>query len=147
MRIAIGADHLGATCCLAIWHWLATRYEFENFGAVSDTEVVDYVPIAKEVSTKVASGEFEKGILICGSGIGMSICANKVKGVRAALCRDAYDASMSRRHNNANILCLGGRQTSPEDAVRIVGVWLNEKFEGGAHQERLAGITELERTP
>jgi len=143
-KIAIGADHLGWRCSLAIWDWLTDRYSFENFGVLTEMKIVDYVPIAKKVSTKVASGEFDKGILICGTGIGVSIVANKVRGIRAALCRDAYDASMSRRHNDANILCLGGRQTSPEDAVRIVEVWLNEKFEGGAHQERLDGIAEME---
>jgi len=151
LKIALGADHLGSGCALALWNWLSNwrlngrpRYEFWNLGVLTDRAIVDYVPIAKDVATKVASGEVDFGILLCGSGQGMVIAANKTRGVRAVLCHDPYSASMSRRHNDANVLCMGGRLISPEDAVRIVEVWLSESFEGGKHQERLDGIKEIE---
>ena len=108
----------------------------KDFGTF-DTESVDYVPIASKVAHGVANGEGEFGILCCGTGIGMSMAANKVQGVRAAVCSDPYCVEMTRRHNNANVLCMGGRVIDEQKAVEFVKIFLSTGFEGGRHQRRV----------
>lgn len=144
MKIAIGSDHGGFQLKETVKAYLNEKgYDIEDLGCFSG-ESVDYPDFALKVAEKVASGEFEKGILMCGTGIGISISANKVKGIRAALCHDHLTASLAARHNNANILCMGGRTTGPETAKDIVDAWLNTPFEGGRHSRRLAKITDME---
>jgi ribose 5-phosphate isomerase B len=106
---------------------------------------VDYAPIGAKVAHFVAAGNAEKGILCCGTGIGMSIAANKVKGIRAAVCDNAYCAEITRHHNNANILCLGGRVINEEQAVQFTKLFLNTPFDGGRHQRRIDEIAAIER--
>ena len=144
MRIAIGCDHGGIVLKPAVLEYLkANGYEVEDLGSY-DNERVDYPVYAKKVAEKVASGEAQKGILLCGTGIGMSIAANKVKGIRAAVLSDEFSAAACSAHNDANILCLGGRVVSPEKAVKLVDLWLTTPFEGDRHVRRLAMITELD---
>ena len=107
------------------------------------TDSCDYPVIAKKAAEKIVNGEAERGILICGTGIGMSIAANKVKGIRAAHCTDTFSAKASRAHNNSNILCLGERITGECIALDIVDVWLKSEFEGGRHQRRVSQIEDL----
>ena len=146
MKIAIGSDHAGFRLKEIVKNFLKTRnIEVEDFGTYTE-ESVDYPDYAFKVGEAVARKDFDFGILICGSGIGMSIVANKVKGVRAALCNDLYTAHVSREHNNANILCMGGRVIGEEVAKEIVSVWLNAKFEGGRHERRVNKITDYENS-
>lgn len=143
--IAIGCDHGGYALKKEIINYLNRKgLKFRDFGTFSE-ESVDYPIYAAKVAKAVVSGECDRGLLLCGTGIGISIAANKVKGIRAAACSEVYSAEMSRRHNNANILALGGRVLSPEKAVEIVDVWLNTEFEGGRHQRRVDLITEIEK--
>ncbi len=139
MTIAIGADHNGVALKEALVQSVLQGHTVRDFG-VFTRESVDYPDIAFAVARAVAAGECERGILICGTGIGMAIAANKVKGIRAATCSDVYSAKMSRRDNDANILCLGGRVVGPGLAAEIVTVWLNEPFAGGRHARRLEKI-------
>ena len=111
-------------------------YECVDVGTYS-TDSCDYPVIARAVTTKITTGEADRGILICGTGIGMSIVANKVKGIRAALCGDTFSARASRAHNNSNVLCLGERVIGINLAMDIVDIWLESKFEGGRHQRRV----------
>lgn len=137
LNIAIGSDHGGFELKEHVAVFLKEKgYEFKDFGCF-DTQSVDYPVIAREVSTAVAKGDFDKGIIVCGSGLGVCIAANKVKGIRATSCNDLYCAEMSRRHNDANILTMGGRVTSKELALEIVDLWLRTDFEGGRHQKRV----------
>ena len=146
MKIVIGSDHAGFRLKEIVKNFLKTRnIEVEDFGTYTE-ESVDYPDYAFKVGEAVARKDFDFGILICGSGIGMSIAANKVKGVRAALCNDLYTANVSREHNNANILCMGGRVIGEEVAKEIVSVWLNAKFEGGRHERRVNKITDYENS-
>lgn len=141
-KIAIGSDHGGFELKEKIVDYLKLHdFEFKDFGTFSN-ESCDYPVFAKEVALEVAKGNFNKGILICGTGIGVSIVANKVKGIRAALCFDTFCAKMSRAHNNANILCLGQRVIAQDLALEIVDVWLNSEFEGGRHEKRVEMIEE-----
>ncbi|EKE02208.1 MAG: hypothetical protein ACD_20C00411G0009 [uncultured bacterium] len=136
-EIAIGSDHGGFELKKVIISFLEKNgYKFKDFG-VYNSEPIDYPVIAKEVANQVANNTCQKGILICGSGIGVAIAANKVKGVRAATCHDTYCAKMSRAHNNANILTMGARVIGPDVALEIVKVWLESDFEGGRHQKRV----------
>ena len=123
---------------LEIYNFLLQKngYEYKDFG-VYDSEPVDYPVISKEVANKVTNGDFQMGILICGSGLGMAIAANKVKGIRAVTCHDTYSAKMSRAHNNANILTLGARVIGKDLAIDVLKTWLNTEFEGGRHQKRI----------
>jgi len=143
MRIAIGCDHRGLDLKQFIIKLLnQTEHNYEDFGSYT-ADPVDYPDIARKVAEEVAGGDFDRGILICDTGIGMSIAANKVKGIRAALCYDVFTAQRARQHTDANILCLGTRQT--EDTVReIVEVFLNTQFEGGRHQRRVDKIKVME---
>ena len=143
MKIAIASDHGGYHLKEAIKSILSSLgVEYDDLGT-SGTESVDYPDYAALVAKAVQKGE--RGILCCGTGIGMSITANKVKGVRAALCHDEYTAEMSRRHNDSNILILGGRlDYPPEKIAAMVETWLKTDYEGGRHQKRLEKITEWE---
>ncbi|MBM3143099.1 MAG: ribose 5-phosphate isomerase B [Chloroflexi bacterium] len=144
MRIALGCDHRGLRLKEAIMGLLTELgHEYQDFGCHS-TDPVDYPDIAKEVAEAVASGKFDHGILICSSGIGMSIAANKVKGIRAALCCNAFSAQRARQHNDANVLCLGEDTLEQGLALDIVKVYLSSTFEGGRHLRRLEKIRNLE---
>ncbi len=142
--IAIGCDHGGFELKTHIINYLKDKgTELFDFGTYTE-ESCDYPDIAKKLAKAVAAGEYEKGILICGTGIGISIAANKVKGIRAALCSDVYSAKMTRLHNDANILCLGGRVTGRELAFMICDTFLSQEFEGGRHQTRIDKIHKIE---
>lgn len=145
MRIAIGSDHAGVGLKAEIEELLKSlNHTYEDFGAY-DTRSVDYPDIARVVAGGVAGGQFDVGILICGTGIGVSISANKMKGVRAALCHDTFSAHASREHNDANILCLGSRVIGPGLALDIVRTWLQASFSGAErHARRVQKISQLE---
>ena len=144
MRIAIGSDHRGFALKEALKELLAELgHEWVDFGCQTE-EPVDYPDIARPLAEAVAAGEYERGILICGSGVGMSIAANKVKGVRAALCGNSFTARLARRHNDANVLCLGSWCIGQGLAEDIVRVFLSEDFEGGRHARRLEKIRAME---
>jgi ribose 5-phosphate isomerase B len=133
VKFIIGSDHAGYALKEQVKCLLEKLgYALEDVGCHSE-ESVDYPRFGKEVASRVASGEFPRGCLICGSGLGMSMVANRFRGVRAALCNDLYSAILSRRHNNANVLVLGGRLIGPELAREIVTAWLTSPFEGGRH--------------
>ncbi|MDQ7039305.1 MAG: ribose 5-phosphate isomerase B [Aquificota bacterium] len=145
MKIAIGSDHAGFRLKERIKDFLRAKgHEVIDFGTRSEAST-HYPLFAKEVALAVQRGDAHRGILICGTGIGMSITANKFKGVRAALCLNEYMARMSRLHNDANVLCLGGRVLGEDLALSIVEVWLETHFEGGRHQKRIDLIAEVER--
>ncbi len=144
MRIAIGSDHRGFGVKQKIGELLLRfNHEVEDVGAFS-LESVDYPDVAAIVGAKVSKGEVDRGILICGTGIGMSIAANKFPGVRAAPCHDDITAEMSRRHNDLNVLCLSADLLGEKLIDRMVEIWLNTEFEGGRHARRVEKITELE---
>ncbi len=142
--IAIGADHGGYELKETVKRFLDENgYEYKDFGTYNG-ETVDYALIAKEAAAEVASGKCDKGILICGTGIGMSMAANKVKGIRAACCSDYFSAKFTRLHNDANILCFGGRVVGAGKAIELVKVFLETEFEGGRHQRRIDQIADIE---
>jgi len=143
MRIAIGSDHAGYELKEYLVGKLAGQYEFVDVGT-KGTESVDYPDYAREVAVKVTRGDVDFGILVCGTGIGMSVAANKIKGVRAALAFDLYSAMQSRRHLDANILVLGNHVTGKGLAAEIVKAWLATPFEGGRHERRIGKIRRLE---
>lgn len=137
MKIAVGCDHGGIDFKLMIVDFLQTiGQEAVDVGCFS-TDSVDYPDFAEKVCEQVTGGHCERGILICGTGLGMSIAANRHRNIRAALCHEAYTARMSREHNDANVLCLGARVLGPEIALDVVGVWVDTEFAGGRHQRRL----------
>ncbi|OGO81122.1 MAG: ribose 5-phosphate isomerase B [Clostridiales bacterium GWC2_40_7] len=143
--IAIGSDHGGYDLKMEIISYLNSQgLECKDFGSCNGKESVDYPDYGKTVAEAVSSGEFEKGIIICGTGLGISITANKVPGIRAALCTDSYMARMSREHNDANVLALGGRVVGPGLALDIVETWLNTPFAGGRHKTRVDKISAVE---
>ena len=142
--IAIGCDHGGLNIKKAIIDYLSeSKIQYEDFGTNGDMSV-DYPEFAEKVAEAVSEGDCSVGILCCGTGIGMSIAANKIKGIRAALCNDEFCAEMAKRHNNANIICIGGRIVSPEKAVSIFKKFIDTNFEGGRHEKRVKKIMELE---
>lgn len=144
--IAIGSDHAGYETKEKVKKYLESLgVSFKDFGTYSE-ESCDYPLFAKAVSLSVKSGESEKGILICGSGIGMSITANKFSGICAALCKDEETSKLSRAHNNANVVCIGARTTDFEEIKKIVNAFLETPFEAGRHQRRLEQITEIENS-
>jgi len=144
MKIAIGCDHAGVAMKNEITPVLKELgIEWEDIGTKTE-ESVDYPDFGERVSEAVSSGKMERGILICGTGIGMSIVANKFPGVRAALCSEAFSATMSRLHNDANILVLPGRIIDGAAAAEIVKVWFTTPFEGARHQRRLDKIKAIE---
>ena len=143
--IALGADHAGFQVKEALKAWLIEQgYQVVDYGTHSP-ESVDYPDYAAEVAEAVADQKVERGVLVCGTGIGMAITANKVAGVRAALCSDLYTARASREHNDANVLALGGRLMGPEMALDILRMWLATDFAGGRHRRRVDEIADLER--
>jgi len=146
MIIALGCDHGGFELKEQIKEFLSS---FEKVEVIDkgcfDTNSVNYPDYAEKVGESVATKEAEKGILICGTGIGISIAANKINGVRAALCHDHLTAYLAAEHNNANILCMGGRTTGIETAKDMVKTWLSTEFAGGRHSNRLNIISELEK--
>ena len=142
--LALASDHGGFALKQEIMAYLKeSGIEYEDLGTYS-TESVDYPVYAAKLGRAVAAGEYERGILLCGTGIGISIAANKIKGIRCALCTDCYSAEMSRRHNDANVLALGGRTMGVEVARKIVDIFLRTPFEGGRHQRRVDLIMALE---
>ncbi len=145
MKVAIASDHGGIELKKFILERLSElEIDFENFGTDSG-DSVDYPDYARKVIEALSGKDFNRGILICGTGIGMSIAANRVEGIRATLCHDGYTARMSRRHNNSNLLVLGGRVTGRDVAGDILDIWLNTEFEGGRHSRRLNKIEDIEK--
>lgn len=145
MKIAIGCDHGGLSLKKTIIKHLESKgIQLKDFGT-NDTTSCDYPDYAVQVAEAVANNEFDRGILVCGTGIGMSIAANKVPGIRAAHCTDTFSAKATRQHNNANIICLGERITGPGLALDIVDAYLEAEFEGDRHIRRINKITEIEK--
>lgn len=145
MKIAIGSDHGGYDLKEEIKSYLSEKgFEAKDFGT-DNRDSCDYPDYAIEVSEAVARGEFDRGILICGTGIGISISANKVPGIRCALVGDCFSAKATRQHNDSNVLALGGRVLGTGLALEIVDIWLSTEFEGGRHQNRINKITEIEK--
>ncbi|WP_421382090.1 ribose 5-phosphate isomerase B [Bacillus salacetis] len=144
MKVAIASDHGGINIREEIKDLLnELGIEFDDFGCECDTSV-DYPDYAQPVAEKVAKGEYDRGILVCGTGIGMSISANKVKGIRCALVHDVFSAKATRQHNNTNVLAMGERVIGPGLAREIAKTWLETDFEGGRHERRIGKITEYE---
>lgn len=144
MKIAIGCDHGGIVLKPAVIDTLTELgAEVEDFGTYDESSV-DYPIYGLKVAEAVASGECDAGVLMCGTGIGISISANKVKGIRAAVTTNTFMAEMTKRHNNANIIALGGRVVTPDEAKEIVKAWYTAKYEGGRHQRRLDMIADIE---
>ena len=143
--LAIGSDHGGFELKEHIKKYLDEKgVEYKDFGCY-DEKSVDYPDIAEVVCKSINDGESENGILVCGTGIGISIAANKIDGIRAAHCHDVYSAEMTKRHNNSNVICMGGRVIGRELAFKIIDAWLGAEFEGGRHQTRIDKIHALER--
>ena len=144
MRISIGCDHGGLRLKEDVKRYLDERkIEWKDVGTYS-SDSVDYPDISRAVALAVTRGECDRGIIICGTGIGVSIAANKIKGIRAALCHDTFSAQMSREHNDANILTMGERVIGPGLGLAIVDKWLTTEFAGGRHARRVAKIADLE---
>lgn len=145
MKVAIASDHGGIHIREEIKKLMdELQIPYEDFGCECPTSV-DYPDYALPVAEKVANGEFDRGILICGTGIGMSIAANKVKGVRCALVHDVYSAKLTRQHNDSNVLAMGERVIGPGLAREIAQTWLTAEFEGGRHENRINKITNYEK--
>lgn len=145
LAIALGADHAGWELKEACKAWLIDHgHQVLDFGTHSP-EAVDYPDYAAQVAEAVAVAKVDRGVLVCGTGIGMAIAANKVPGVRAAACSDTFTARMSREHNDANVLCLGARLTSRDMARDILQIWLDTSFAGDRHARRVGKINALEQ--
>ena len=145
MKIAIGCDEAAYKLKVEIIHFLEEKgIEVDDFGAAAG-DVVLYPDVAYTVADAVAAGKYERAILVCGTGIGMSICANKVPGVRAAVCHDPFSAERARKSNNAQIMCMGERVIGPELAKYLVNIWLACDFSGGGSAPKVARINELEQ--
>ena len=146
MKIAVGCDHGGLEHKNAIAEHLKSEgFEVEDFG-IYENKSVDYPEIALKVANSIKNGENELGILVCGTGIGMSLAANKVNGIRAAACSEHFSAKYTRLHNNSNILCLGGGVIGIGTALELCDIFVNTEFEGGRHQRRIDMITEIEKS-
>jgi ribose 5-phosphate isomerase B len=144
LSVALGADHAGWELKEALKSWLMEGgYQVLDFGTHSP-DSVDYPDYAQQVGEAVAVGKVDRGVLVCGTGIGMAMAANKIPGVRAALCGDTFTSRMSREHNDANVLALGGRLTDADMGRDILKVWLETAFAGGRHARRVNKIMELE---
>lgn len=144
MKIGIGSDHGGFELKEAVKEYLQGKnIEVVDYGTYNE-ESVDYPDFGEKVATAVVEKEVDRGIVVCGTGIGISIAANKVKGARCALCSEEYSARMSRKHNDANVLALGGRVIGQELAFSIVDAYLEEDFEGGRHERRVKKIMEIQ---
>lgn len=145
MKLALGCDHGGYPLMQEVKNHLEELgIEYHDFGTYSE-ESCDYPIFAEAAARAVASGEYDRGVLICGTGIGISICANKIDGIRAALCSDCFSAEATRNHNDANILCMGARVLGTGLALKILDTFLTSEFDGGRHARRIALITELEK--
>lgn len=143
--IALGCDHGGFHLALSVKEFLEeSGYKVQWFGCVNG-ESVDYPDVAKETCTYVLKGKAKFGILICGTGIGMSIAANKIKGIRAAACSETFSAKYTRAHNDSNVLCLGGRVIGKGIAMDMINLFLKTQFEGGRHQRRVDAVMALEK--
>mgnify|MGYP004564025671 CR=1 FL=1 len=143
MKIAIGCDHGGYALKLAVKKHLEEKgYEVVDYGCHS-TESVDYPVYGEKVGRAVAGGECELGVLICGTGIGISLAANRVHGIRAAVCSESYSAELTRRHNDANMIAFGARVVGEGTACAILDAFFNAKFEGGRHAMRVAMLDEI----
>jgi ribose 5-phosphate isomerase B len=146
MKIALASDHAGYELKTGIARYLSDRnIDFKDFGC-GPGETVDYVDFAVSAAGEVVAGAFDRAILICGTGIGMSVVANKFKGIRATVCWDAFTAEVSRRHNDSNCLALGGRTLALAEALAIVQIWLDAPFEGGRHARRVDKIRAIEES-
>lgn len=144
MKIAVCSDHGGFELKMRLIPFIeALGHEVSDLGCYSEASV-DYPDMAFPTAEAVARGEYERGIAICGTGIGVSICCNKVRGIRCALCGDVLSAELTRRHNDSNMLAMGGRIIGAETAKAIVKTWLGTDFEGGRHENRIAKITAYE---
>ena len=144
MKLALGCDHGGFELMQEVKaHLDELGIEYEDFGTYS-TESCNYPVFAKAAAAAVASGKCDRGIVICGTGIGISISANKIHGIRCALCSDCFSAEMTRRHNDANMLAMGGRVVGPGLALKIVDAFLNAEFDGGRHETRVKMMMDLE---
>ncbi|MCR4397668.1 MAG: ribose 5-phosphate isomerase B [Firmicutes bacterium] len=145
MKIAIASDHAGYQMKEFLKPFIRDLgHEVHDFGAHSE-DPVDYPDTGREVAVRVASGEFDRGIVVCATGIGMSIVANKIPGIRAALCTDVVCARLTREHNDTNVLAIGARVTGSEIAKEIVKTWLAAEFAGGRHARRVQKIADIER--
>ena len=141
MKVAIGSDHIAVELKASLIEHLKGRYDVVDAGTDSGQRV-DYQSVAWKVTQLHASGECERGILLCGTGVGMSLAANAVQGIRAVVCSEPYTARMSRLHNDTNVLCMGSRVIGHELAKMIADVWLETPFEGGRHKARIDAIME-----
>ena len=140
MRVLFASDHAGFELKRLLVEFVRERgIDSVDLGPVSG-DAVDYPAFAHELARRIAAGEAERGVLVCATGIGMVMVANRHRGVRAALCHDAFTAEMARRHNDANVLCMGGRTTGPGVAVQILDLFLSTPFDGGRHQRRVSAI-------
>lgn len=144
MRIAIGADHAGVILKDQLKQWLIERGDDVDDVGTQGADSVDYPDFAGMVAHKVADGAAERGVLVCGSGIGMAIAANKVKGIRAAAVVDEASARLCREHNNCNVLAVGARLTAFEEACELVRIFLTTEFQGGRHQKRIDKISAMD---
>jgi ribose 5-phosphate isomerase B len=146
MRIAIAADHNAVAMKSALSQWLSARgHEIHDRGVGDAAEVVDYPPLCVDVGGRVVAGDDDFGVILGGSGCGEQIAANKVRGVRAALCQCVFTAEIARAHNDANVLVMGAKVIAPALAERILTVWLATPFKGGRHQQRVDQIARIER--
>lgn len=144
MKIAIASDHAAFEMKEKVKAYLTEKgHEIKDFGTNS-CESMDYPDTIKQAARAVSKGDAERGVVLCGSGVGASIVANKVRGIRAVLCMDEYTAEYSRRHNDANVLVLAGRRRTMDDVSRYLDIWFNTAFEGGRHIQRLSKISALE---
>ncbi|MDW7675704.1 MAG: ribose 5-phosphate isomerase B [Bacillota bacterium] len=144
MKIAVGSDHGGFKLKQEVVAYLKEKgYQYEDFGTYSP-DSVDYPDVALKVADEVRAGNFDRGVLLCGTGIGIGIVANKVPGIRAALCHDTFSAKATRQHNNSNVLTMGERVVGVGLALEILKIWLTTDFEGGRHQRRVEKITGIE---
>ena len=144
MKIVIGSDHRGVEVKRRLLPLIQTLgHELLDVGA-EGAESVDYPDYAYEVSKRVGTGDMDRGILICGTGLGMCMAANKVRGVRAAACQDAITAELSRRHNDANVLCLSADLLGEDQMLQMIKIWLETQFEGGRHARRIEKIAKIE---
>ncbi|MDR3762968.1 MAG: ribose 5-phosphate isomerase B [Acidobacteriota bacterium] len=146
MKISLGADHAGYLLKDRIRQYVIGRGHQVVDEGTNTSDSVDYPDFAQKVAEDVAAGRAERGILVCGSGIGMAIAANKVRGIRAANISSAYEAQMSREHNDLNVLTMGARILQEPDALHIVQIWLDTPFSGGRHAGRIEKISDLEKT-
>ena len=143
MKISIGSDHAGYDVKQKITNFLLNKgYDIDDVGCHSD-DSVDYPEFGHQVGKNIVSGVSNKGIVVCGSGIGISIAANKIEGIRAALCFTKEHAKMSRLHNDSNLLAVGARMSGGDNILDIVDIWLNTNFEGGRHQKRIDKIENI----